>query len=262
MAANSEEKTTGHNAGIWEKPPPSLKQWATAVSPEVIAAAKRGQWEIQLTPSVSVPASWLGGIAGSDLLGLAAGGGQQGPLLAAAGANVTTLDISQAQLDLDLAVATRDGLKLRVVHGDMRDLSMFDDACFDTVIFPSAISYIDEPQQVWNECHRVLKPGGALLAGFTNPWVYIFDWASHTVGNLVVRHPLPFSDADDLPSDERQAFVDDGTALEWSHTLESLIGGQLKAGFKIEDMFEDRQEALALAKFVPTSIATRSVRPK
>jgi len=51
--------------------------------------------------------------------------GQQGPILAAAGADATVFDNSPRQLQQDCQVAEREGLDLRTVEGDMRDLSCF-----------------------------------------------------------------------------------------------------------------------------------------
>ena len=51
-------------------------------------------------------AGWLGdNIRGMTVLCLAAGGGRQGPLYAAAGATVTVVDISDAMLERDRKVA-------------------------------------------------------------------------------------------------------------------------------------------------------------
>jgi len=66
---------------------------------------------------------WLGGdIRGKRVLCLAAGGGKHGPLYAAAGANVTVVDISAAQLELDRQVAAERRLELRTVEASMDDL--------------------------------------------------------------------------------------------------------------------------------------------
>jgi hypothetical protein len=50
------------------------------------------------------------------------GGGQQGPLLAAAGAVVTVFDNSPQQLGQDRFVAERDGLAIETVEKEMADL--------------------------------------------------------------------------------------------------------------------------------------------
>ena len=93
--------------------------WTVPVSPDVIAAARLGQWSVVLTPHKPVPREWFGPINGASVLCLASGGGQQGPVLAAAGAKVTVLDNSPAQLAQDQDVAERAGLKLALHLGEM-----------------------------------------------------------------------------------------------------------------------------------------------
>ena len=102
------------------------------VGSEAIAAARGHRWEIVLTPVKPVPRAWFREpLAGREVLCLACGGGQQGPILAAAGARVTVLDNSPAQLAQDRLVAEREKLDLRLVEGDMADLSAFADQSFD-----------------------------------------------------------------------------------------------------------------------------------
>src|SRR6478609_10789188 len=80
---------------------------------------------------------WLGGdIRGRRVLCLAAGGGKHGPLYAAAGAIVTVVDISPAQLELDREVAAERRLELKTVEASMDDLAMFTVAEFDIIIQP------------------------------------------------------------------------------------------------------------------------------
>ena len=78
-----------------------------------------------LTNTKPVPRPWFSDLEGIDVLCLASGGGQQAPIFAAAGANVTVLDNSPRQLAQDRFVAERDSLDLKTVEGDMADLSMF-----------------------------------------------------------------------------------------------------------------------------------------
>src|SRR5262249_39665032 len=158
------------------------------------AAARRGDWAIVLTPTRPVPRDWFGDLAGRNVLCLASGGGQQGPILAAAGARVVVLDQSPAQLQRDRDVAAREGLSLAAVEGDMRDLSRFADGSFDLVFHPVSNCFVPDVRPVWREAFRVLRPGGALLAGFSNPTLYVFDDALANKGELVVRHAIPYSD--------------------------------------------------------------------
>ena len=50
--------------------------------------------------------------------------------------------------------------------------------------------------------------------------------------------------------------------LEFGHTLTDLIGGQLRCGFVITDLYEDHWEdaATLLNVYSPTSIATRAIK--
>ena len=116
-----------HNRSAWDRQVETGNKWTVPVSPEVISAARQGRWSVMLTPKKPVPHEWFGEIGGVRVLCLASGGGQQGPVLAAAGAVVTVLDNSPAQLAQDRYVAEREGLRLDLQLGEMTDLSRFDD---------------------------------------------------------------------------------------------------------------------------------------
>jgi SAM-dependent methyltransferase len=236
--------------------------WSIPVSSDDIARARRGDWSVLLTPVKPVPADWFGEIADRDVLGLASGGGQQCPIFAAAGARVTSFDASDAQLARDEEVAHRDGLMIRTVQGYMDDLSALPDESFDLIFHPVSNCYAPDILPVWRECHRVLRPGGALLAGFANPAIYIFDFAAQARGDLLVRHGLPYADAD-LPRAEVDRLLKQDHTLEYSHTLEAQIGGQLAAGLLLAGLYEDGESdpPRPFARFFPPFIATRATRP-
>ena len=158
-----------YNREAWDRQVEDGNQWTVPVGPEVIEAARQGQWEVLLTDQKYVPRAWFPEMAGADVLCLAAGGGQQAPTFAAAGASVTVLDNSPKQLAQDRFVAERESLDLKTVQGDMRDLSAFADESFDLVFHPVSNLFVPEVRPIWNEAFRVLRSGGALLAGFLNP---------------------------------------------------------------------------------------------
>src|SRR5439155_1680125 len=83
---------------------------------------------------------------------------------------------------------------------------------------------------VRRESVRVLRPGGALLAGLTNPLVYLFDDALAQQGELRVRHVLPYADETHLTAAELAAVRAADEPFCFSHSLEQQIGGQLEAG--------------------------------
>jgi len=191
---------------------------------------------------------------------LASGGGQQGPILAAAGARVTVFDNSPKQLAQDRWVAQRDGLKITTVQGDMADLTIFNDASFDLIVHPPSNCFVPDVRPVWREAYRVLRRGGRLLAGFLNPIEFAFDDKLFDAGVFEVRHALPYSDLNYLTELERQQ-LDSTDMLEFSHTLEDQIGGQLEAGFVLTGFYEAYRANHPVAKYLPSYIATRALKP-
>jgi SAM-dependent methyltransferase len=220
-----------HNRKAWDRQAAQGSRWATPVGPESIRRAREGDPVLILTPNRPVPRDWLGDVGRKDVLCLASGGGQQAPLFAAAGARVVSFDLSEQQLDLDRLVAEREGLSVRCIKGDMADLSELDDAVFDLVFNPVSNVFVPDVAPVWWECYRVLRPGGEL-------------------------------DLDTLSTQRRQE-VEGGEPMEFSHSLEAQIGGQLAAGFTIIGFFEDwwDDEATPLNRLSPTSMATRARKP-
>jgi SAM-dependent methyltransferase len=253
-----------YNRAAWDRQVEARNEWTIPVSSEEVAAARQGRWRIVLTPTIAVPAPWFPPLAGADVLCLASGGGQQGPILAAAGAKVTVFDNSPRQLAQDRHVAERDVLTLATIEGDMRDLSIFPDESFDLIVHPVANLFVPDVRTIWSEAYRVLRRGAALLAGFNNPVRYLFDIdLEEREGILQVRHALPYSDLSSLSDEERRRYTDAGDPLEFSHTLDDQIGGQLEAGFLIAGFYEDRYggEHDLLSKYMPSFIATRAIKP-
>lgn len=250
-----------HNRAAWDREVEAGNEWTRPVGPRVIARAREGDWSVVLIGYEPVPRDWFpADLGGVEVLGLASGGGQQGPVLAAAGARVTVIDNSPRQLAHDLEVAAREGLVLETKLGDMRDLSAFPDASFDVVFHPVSNVFCPEVAPVWREAFRVLRRGGILLAGFMNPDIFIFDVGALEREEFVVRHPLPFTTLD-LPDAERRQYYGDGP-VEYSHSLTSQLGGQMAAGFSLTHLAEAPHHADATKRYMPGYIATRAIKPR
>ena len=260
---NAVNEILNHNRLAWNfESDGGDSPWCVPVDSATIAAAKQGQWDIFLTPLKAVPKNWFGDIAGKRMLCLAAGGGQQVPVLAAAGATVTSFDLSPSQLAKDGAVAAREGLDIRLEEGDMADLSRFDDQSFDIVVHPVSNVFAPDINIVWRECSRILVDDGRLLSGFMNPDFFLFDHdAIEDGGVLEVRYELPFTPTS-LPPRLYDRRIDRREAFEHSHSLGDQIGGQIAAGFTIHGFFEDRwnDAATPLNRYMPTTFATYARR--
>lgn len=249
-----------HNRAAWDRQVDSDNEWTRPVGPDVIARAREGDWAVALIGHEPTPRDWFPSeLTDIPVLCLASGGGQQGPILAAAGATVTVFDNSPRQLARDEEVAAREGLAIRTVLGDMRDLGVFEDAGFDVIVHPVSNLFCPDLAPVWAEAFRVLRPGGALLTGFMNPDVYVFDEAALDRQELVVRHRLPFSTLD-LSDTERMRSYGTGP-IEYSHSLTEQIGGQLAAGFILTHLSEAPHHADITAQYLPGYIATRAIKP-
>lgn len=231
-------------------------EWGTPITSEVYQKAKAGDWQVVLTPTIPVPQKWFGDLKGKRVLGLASGGGQQMPIFAALGAICTVFDLSDEQLNSERLVAQREGYEMEIIKGDMTKPLPFLDQSFDLIFHPVSNCYIREVQPVWNECYRILKPGGALLAGLDNGINFLFDDDS-----LTITHKLPF-DALAEADWEEKVQRNENDSLQFSHPIEVQIGGQLKAGLMLTDVFEDTNHYGPLKDYgVPCFFATRAIRP-
>jgi len=251
-----------NNRKAWDKKVHEKNPWTIPVTHAQIESARRGEWDVLLTNCRPVPRNWFPEIKGLNVLCLASGGGQQAPIFAAAGANVTVLDLSPAQLAQDRMVAKREGLDLRILEGSMDDLSMLRDAEFDLVFHPVSNLFCENIRPVWQGAYRVLRPGGSLLAGFVNPVFFLFDKDLEEEGIYQLKYALPYADHTSLGEAESIRLYGQNSAIEFSHTLEDQIGGQTDAGFHIIGFYESYVDDEKIRDYMPTFMATRALKPQ
>lgn len=227
-------------------------EWGKPITHEEFVQAKEGNWNVVLTPTKKVPKNWFGELKGKKVLGLASGGGQQMPIFAALGAECTVLDYSEKQLDSERLVAEREGYDIHIIRGDMTKRLPFEDEEFDLIFHPVSNCYVKDVKPIWKECHRILKKGGELLSGVDHYINYIVDDQEKEIVNS-----LPF---DPLTNEEYRKQLEDADAgMQFSHTLEEQIGGQLEAGFTLLELYEDTNGEGRLHELnIPTFLAIRS----
>ncbi len=253
-----------YNKYAWDHQVSVGNPWTIPVSSEEIARARRGEVSMVLTPQQPIPRDWYPTWKNCKVLALASGGGQQGPLMAAAGADVTVFDNSPQQLARDREVATREGLMLKTMEGDMADLSNLADESFDFILHPCSNVFVPDINPVWREAYRVLKKGGTMLAGFCNPVLFTMDLEREKEGVAQMRYSIPYSDIKSLTAEERERFLPQGEPLAFGHSLEDQIGGQLRAGFVLTGFYEDGWDAdkAPVHRFMKCFIATKVMKPR
>jgi len=250
-----------YNKAAWNRQVEKGNEWTVPVSEEEINKARQGDFQILLTPVIPVPKSWFPPLRDCQVLCLASGGGQQGPLLATAGANVTVFDNSPNQLAMDRLVAGREGLSIQTIEGDMADLSIVDDETFDFIVNPISNCFIPSVRPVWKESFRVLKPGGTLVAGFCNPIEFLYDQDLYGQGIFTIKYAMPYSDLTSMSEEERLRFFGEDAPIEFGHSLDDQIGGQIDAGFHIIGFYEDCWPDRKIREYMPSFMATRALKP-
>jgi 2-polyprenyl-3-methyl-5-hydroxy-6-metoxy-1,4-benzoquinol methylase len=226
-------------------------QWSNGATKEMLDIARSGDYCSVLGLIPTVPKEWIKDIKGKKVLALAGAGGLQGPVLAAGGADVTVLDISENMLEKDKVIAEHENLQITIIHGNMCDLSQFADESFDYIINPTSMIYIPEVMPVFRECYRVLKYGGSLIINAPDPIAYICDWVEDgDEGYYKVINKMPYK------SYEHE---DQKDWIEFGHTLADYIGGQISIGFVITGYLEQQMEDITDKPFITKADKVRNI---
>ena len=230
-------------------------EWGIPITHEVYEKALTGQWDVVLTPTKSVPHDWFGELKGKKVLGLASGGGQQMPIFAALGAECTVLDYSEKQLVSERLVADREGYSIQIIRADMTKPLPFADEVFDLIFHPVSNCYVKEVKPIFKECARILKHGGILLCGLDNAVNYLVDENEEKIVNTMPFDPL-------VNEDQRRQLEEADCGMQFSHTIEEQIGGQLEAGLILTNIYSDTNGSGRLHELnVECYMATRAVKP-
>ncbi|MBI2823808.1 MAG: class I SAM-dependent methyltransferase [Planctomycetia bacterium] len=231
-----------HNRRAWDALVARRQRFTTPAKDQDIANA----------PLIAAGDAWLdGGVAGRRLLCLAAGGGRQSAFYAAAGADVTVVDISSEMLALDRHVAAERGLAIRAIQASMDDLSALGAGEFDLVIQPVSTCYVPDVTRVYREVARVTRIGGIYISQHKQPASLQADVRPATRGYELVE---PYYRRGPLPPVVGSPHREEGTA-EFLHRWEELVGELCRGGFVIEDLLEPVH---AEAKAAPGTFAHRS----
>ena len=248
------------NAEVWNDINECLTDKATSISREDFLSATAGALNVTLAGVRLVPRDWFPALKDADVLALACGGGQQAPVFAAHGARVTVTDVSARQLNNERLVAQREGYDIRVLEADMSQPFPFGDGSFDLIFNPVSNCYIRDILPMQRECARVLRPGGVLMTAFVKEEHFLFEPDFQREDALISRHPLPFDPLRDLTEEQRRKQLDNRMPLAFSHTLTEQLGGLMRAGFELTDIFEDGDGGGLFDRWMQSYVAVRAVK--
>jgi SAM-dependent methyltransferase len=176
-------------------------------------------------------------VAGLNVLCLASGGGWQAILYAAAGANVTVVDLSESMLRLDNQEAKKRGYQLQTVHASMDDLHMLADECFDIVHHPVSTCYVPDVKKVYAEVSRVIRDHGLYISQHKQP---VSLQISHRNERQQFVIGVEYYHQGPVPAQQDTSYRESGTT-EYLHRLEDLVGGLCQTDFVIEDFREPKR---------------------
>ena len=185
------------------------------------------------------PEGRLGDVAAKDVLCLACGGGQQSIAFALLKANVTVLDLSEAQLNRDREAAAHFDVDIKILQGDMRDLSHFEEAGFDIVYHSYSLGFVPNVRVVFQQVARVLRPGGVYHFMCANPFFMGMQEKDWNGDGYTIKHPY-VNGAEITYEDQEWVYnrSKSGAAIpaprEFRHTLSALISGLVEQGFIIQ----------------------------
>jgi len=107
-------------------------------------------------------------LRGARVLDVGCGGGLLSEALAAAGAEVTAIDLAPNVLDVARLHLYESGLKVDYREISAEALAVQQPASFDAITCMEMLEHVPDPASVVDACARLLKPGGRWFASTLN----------------------------------------------------------------------------------------------
>jgi SAM-dependent methyltransferase len=169
-------------------------------------ADMRGIWKrCHLDPSLALhPAelNWLSDIAGKTVAVLGSGDNQVVFALSGLGAQVTSVDISEQQIQVARNRAAVLGLHVEFVRADVVDLGALGDKPFDVVYTGGHVAvWVSDLSSYYREAARILKPDGRLIVSEYHPFRRIWGRSANGLElsfNYFNRGPYRFEVGPDV----------------------------------------------------------------
>ena len=202
--------------------------WDAAADGWARSADARGLWRRgAAAPDLVLDARerhWLGDLHNRDVAVLGSGDNEVVFALAGQGARVTSVDISERQLDVARARARELGLTITFIRADVTDLGNLRDASFDLVYTGGHVAvWVSDLRRFYAEAARILRPGGRLVVSEYHPvrrvWKGLRD-RLELANDYFQRGPFEYSDAT-------------GPRHEFQWTVGDYVGAVLETGCEL-----------------------------
>lgn len=220
----------------------NVERWRALVNANALFTRPKLNLDADSAQAMIDPKHELGVIGGKRVLCLASGGGQQSVAFGLLGADVTVVDLSEAQLQRDREAAAHYGLKIEIRQADMRDLSALASSSFDLIDQPYSLNFVPDAQPVFAQVARVIKSGGLYRAACANPFaagITECDWNGdgYTIKRPYVQGArLVYEDQAWVYDREQNAPIP--PPQEFRHTLSVLLNGLRQNGFALRRLEE------------------------
>jgi len=188
----------------------------------------------------------VGDVAGKDVLDVGCGSGIHAAALSASGARVIGVDLSAGLLEL---ARERLGDGISFHRADLALPLPFDDESFDVVLASLVLHYLRDWEAPLAELHRVLRPGGRLVASTHHPFMdHVLSGGDDYFATLLMK--------DEWELDDRRVTVE-----FWRRPLRAMIHAFTAAGFHIVRIEEPDPDPL-LATIDPDAYRTITTKPQ
>ena len=210
------------------------KRWDAAAKKWGKGADLRGLWRRRLREPQLVLSEkeleYVQDISGKQVCVLGSGDNQVVFALAGLGGIMTSVDISQNQLDIAKQRSRELGLSITFVQADVTDLSVFETEIFDVVYTGGHVAvWVTDLYAYYSEAVRILVPGGLFIVDEYHPFRRIWKDSSKS---LVVQAPYlnrgPFEE--ELSADVLRKKPGHFKSYEFRWTISDYINAILYAG--------------------------------
>jgi len=188
---------------------------------------------------------WLGDISGKNACVLGSGDNHVVFALVGLGARVTSVDISQEQLNIAERRAAELGLDITFVRADVTDLSMLESESFDLVYTGGHVAvWVSDLRKYYAEATRILKGGGIFMVNEYHPFRRIWD---DTKEHFEIAFPYfdkgphQYDRAEDVPDAEPDSLP----SYEYHWTVSDYVTALMEAGCELLLVDEMGDEAEA-----------------